>query len=204
MNKLLKRFVCILISFIVVLGCAGCDCRGDKTEELISKHSVKMEKTDRFLVKDGVTEYQIVFDKTKDGELYKFAVEELQYFFKEATGIELTAISDEGLTYTNSSKYISLGETTLLHESGISVEHSKFKNSGFRMLTKKGVLYIAGSRSNLRAGTFYGAQEFLKYTVDFKAYAVDEIHYEKKSICRNLSPIDGAYGLPYCLHSCSR
>ena len=65
---------------------------------------------------------------------------------------------------------------------GISIAYDKYLDSGFRLLTKNDVLYIAGSRNILRRGTMYAAQEFLKYTIGFKAYAVDEVHYDIRNI----------------------
>ena len=131
-----------------------------------------MEKTDRFLVKDGVTEYQIVFDKTKDGELYKFAVEELQYFFKEATGIELTAISDEGLTYTNSSKYISLGETSILESAELDVDKDFIGVQGVRILTKGDTIFLYGNSGDSVLNSVYF---FLQLTLGYDHYVTDYV-----------------------------
>ena len=64
-----------------------------------------------------------------------------------------------------------------MRRSGVSVDLNKFGESGFRIVTKNDDVYISGARSALRRGTYYGAQEFLKYTIDWMAYAVDEVQY---------------------------
>ena len=42
-------------------------------------------------------------------------------------------------------------------------------------------MYISGARNTLRTGTYYGAQEFLKYTINWRAYTPTEVYYDETS-----------------------
>lgn len=184
MRKFIK-LICIALSLVVFMSASfACGNKDDKTDgEWQGKgvHEATVKDGKGYFIKNGKTEYSLVIPK--DAKSYELkAADYLNDYIKRATGVEFNVITDDQVV--DGGKYISLGETTLLHNSGISIAHAEYKNSGFRMLTKNGTLYIAGSRSNLREGTYYGAQEFLKYTIDYKAYAIDEIQYSKKSIIK--------------------
>ena len=51
------------------------------------------------LVHQGTSEYVIVYPQGADTMVRMTAVNELKYFFNEATGVELDVLSDGGLVY---------------------------------------------------------------------------------------------------------
>ena len=136
-------------------------------------HEASVTATSAYMVKNRETDYKIVLPE-EPTEYETEAAILINEYVEKALGATFPIVS--GVT-AESGKYISIGDTSMMRRSGISVDINKFGESGFRIVTKNDDVYISGSRSTLRCGTYYGAQEFLKHTIDWRAYAVDEVQY---------------------------
>lgn len=187
MKKFVK-IICLILS-LSILATSIVACKGGEQNnggnsaqsgwQQNGVHTATVKDTSGYFIRNGQTDWTIVVPN--DAMEYELkAVQYINDYTQRATGITYPVITDDNELKSNG-KYISVGETKLLHNSGISIPYDEYLESGFRLLTKNGVCYIAGARSKLRRGTMYGAQEFLKYTIGFKAYSVDEVQYESKS-----------------------
>ena len=116
--------------------------------------------------------------------LMDFAVQELQDFLHQSTGVSLSVvneIAEEGL-------YISIGETALSQKVDLSVLDS-YNTSGF-VITMVGNSYVILGKSE--HGTLYGIYELLKRWIGLEVYAEEEIYYEKNAVV-DLKPIEYTY-----------
>ncbi len=126
-----------------------------------------------YLVRDGKTEYKIVYPAAAtDNE--NLAVSELQTYFEAATGIVLSTVPDTGLTYAADAKYISVGATTVLDGAEIEFDETLLKQTGVRVVTKGNTIFLAGAHDY---GTLYAAYEFLSYAFDWEVFADNVITY---------------------------
>ncbi len=138
----------------------------------------EVEVTGTVLAKNGATDYKIVVPFDGD-DAVNYAARELKKYFEQATGANIPIIDDNGLLYSSSSKYISLGNTVLKEQAGISsVTKQQVNLDGFRMIRKDECLFVFGYNSR---GVIYGAYEFLHKTFGYEYYAIGEYSLEKKS-----------------------
>lgn len=183
-NKKLKSFLCI---FLAVFTLSGTACRDDSTEEIIepqTKKAVWDEGTHVFnatdteydLVKDGATEYRLVVPEGNNSTGMGAAKSEFITFFREATGITIPAISDVGLTHSDSNKYISLGNTTLAQGAGIEVDTATLTWEGAQIDTVGQTVFITGGSDY---GVVYGVYDFMSIMFDYEFYFVDTYDINK-------------------------
>lgn len=125
------------------------------------------------LINDGVTDYKIVLPaEPTTYELY--AADELQYFIEEATGVRIL-FHREG-TGELPEKYISVGDTQVSRDAGVTPAYEELKSNGFVIKTIEDDCYIKGYSD---MGTRNGAYEFLSYCFDYECYAPDAIQLAK-------------------------
>lgn len=146
-------------------------CKSKKKVEVEEVKPIVIEETDYFLVENNQSNYTIVYPENSDEMISGTAVSELISFFRQATGVVLEAISDEGLIYQEGQSYISIGQTTLLKTSGIEINEN-LGESGLQVVTKDESVFMFGQT---RFGTLYSVYEFLEHQLNFKIFAVDEI-----------------------------
>ena len=127
-----------------------------------------------FMLQGGVSPYSIVKPENSTQRINE-AAEELQYFFKEATGCTLSIITDNGLTHSDTAKYISLGNTTLYQSAGITA--SGLKEDGSWIKSVDDTIYIVGGGNNDGDGVLYGVYEFLNELFDLEVYYKDCYEY---------------------------
>ncbi|MDE5896744.1 MAG: DUF4838 domain-containing protein, partial [Clostridia bacterium] len=121
------------------------------------------------LAENGKSDYAIVIPKTC-GSYAAFAAEEFQDLFSEATGVKLPIITDEGVSWSESAKYISIGATKLFAESGLTCDFATFKQSGARLFTKGNSVMLAGASEE---GALYAVYDFLGILFDYEFYDKD-------------------------------
>lgn len=177
-KKLLKSLICATLIFSTLISAFACDGQTSdiSAETKYGTHLAEVEDLQYALIEDGTSDFKIVIP-AECSNTEKIAQEELAYFLREATGYEPEFIYDNGLTFDEDAKYISVGDTALLQTSGIVVNYKQLKSTGFRLVTKGNTHFIIGQSEGY--GVVYGVYEFLKYTIGFKVYATTEVQYEK-------------------------
>ncbi len=126
----------------------------------------EQEYTEYVFSDKGMTDYMIVLPENY-GENIALAVKELQDRFREATGGELSSVSETMLTDAGSGKYLFLGDTRFLL-SDIDKTEDTLGCSGYAIQTVDDDVFIAGATET---GTLNGVYEFLKRTFNYRFYA---------------------------------
>ncbi len=184
-----KRFIKIAslaLATVLTFGMVACndDAGDDKgssnytpaTQKCVydGVHDFTATDTANYLVKGGLTDYVVVYpEDTKPYEMT--AVNELVYFFNEATGIILNAYKDsEVSSFGQSSKYLSVGYTLQLSAAGIDHKAEKTSlnlgNDGVRVKTVGNSVFMYGGGET---GTLYAVYDFLNVTFDYECYYAD-------------------------------
>ena len=164
----MKKWICLILSSIFAVS-ALTSCKDNEessppnTEYTpyeatlggeSATHKNDSVKTSDFLVKDGKTSYQILYPADA-AKTVLTAVDELKLFFKEATDIALTAVSDA--EYDAAGNYLSVGETKLLAVAELTVDKALLGEQGAQVRTKNKSVFMCGA-SDL--GTLYSVYEF--------------------------------------------
>lgn len=139
------------------------------------KFNVPDSKTD-YLVKDGKTEYIIVYPENPT-TYETTAVEELTVLFYQGTGILLSAKKDNENIPSNTA-FISIGKTKQLEKTDIEITSDELGYTGSKVKTIGRNVYIAG---NTGMGSLFGVYEFLHYSIGYEFYADQVITFDKKS-----------------------
>ncbi|MBQ3506030.1 MAG: DUF4838 domain-containing protein [Clostridia bacterium] len=137
--------------------------------EFSGTHVYTAPDTDKDFIKNGVCDYTVVVPEVASNYI-RTAQSELCYFFKKATGIDLRVINDGQLTtktHSDDTKYISIGETTLLKSTDIDYSWEKLNYDGGRIVTKGNNIYIAGGYDS---GTMFAVYTFLRLTFNYECY----------------------------------
>lgn len=131
-------------------------------------HIYQVQDTAQSLVSNGETDYRLVVPLAKTSEM-EMAQSEFCYFFKEATGIDVTVVPDKDLQ-AESGKYISLGDTSLFAQSGITCDKAELKADGFQIVTKDDDVYLLGGSDK---GVLYAVYGFMEVYFHYEQYFID-------------------------------
>lgn len=127
---------------------------------------------EKYVVHKAKTEYKIVISETASA-VEKNAAKELQDFFEEATGLQLTITSDTGLTAGG--KYFSIGQTSLVTDQ-VKAELSGLKDQGYIIKTVGDTIYLIGPTAH---GSLYSVYRYLKEEFNFEYYYTDLYSLDK-------------------------
>ena len=105
------------------------------TQSVDGKHEFNVKTTSKKLVENGATDYKVVVKDTVSG-LEKSALDELIYFFKEATGITLQTVSESQVNYTETAKFISLGDNAYTQQANVVADADILGDTGLTIQTK--------------------------------------------------------------------
>ena len=167
---------------------AGCKEKEETTEETgvekatyVGTHDYTASETDKDFIKNGTTNYVIV--TPEDGStLLSTARDELTYFFEMATDITLKSTSEDEIGRYSGYKYISIGETELFANSGLTVDKKLLGNDGYNIYTgEDDNIYLIGGSDY---GSVYAVYTFLDINFHFESYYAD--CYEIDTGVRNL------------------
>lgn len=186
MRKYIRGTALLLTVTMMVGMLAGC---GEKKQTVsrelpeVVKQNVRktIPETDIDFIKDGDSDYQIVIPENAS-ENEQFAAEEIQYFTKEASGVELAIVRETASL--GEGKYIFVGNTKSSQAENLKPAYETVKTNGFVIKQLEDDCYILG---NYDIGTRNGAYEFLMYLFDYEYYAVDEIYLEHKENAKMLA-----------------
>ena len=140
-------------------------------------HIYTATDTNDYLVKAGKTDYTLVIPEETTSAL-RTARTEFEVLFREATNITITIKSDNEVTDASQGKFISLGRTKLLENSGITVDAETLTADGHRVVTKGDDIYIFGGADE---GTVFGVYTFMSVTFNYETYYLDCMEIEKTS-----------------------
>lgn len=180
----LKRFFWRLWSVVLVLiialssAACSCSCSGDKDDAESGDrlaytngvHDYTAPETDKDFIKNGKCDYTLIVPATMSTFL-RTAQQEFCYFFNKATGIDIRTSNDAGLTgHSADTKYISLGETSLLKSTDIDYSYNTLNYDGGRIVTKDSNIYIIGGYDT---GTLFAVYTFFGVTFNLKVFTQD-------------------------------
>ena len=166
-----KIYMIIIIGLIVIGLTIGLIFLVKNQNKLPDDDNKEDPFTDTYLVHNGTSPYKIVIPENASSDI-SFAANELNYFFKRATSIQLEIISDKDLVFDENAHYLSIGKTGLLTDSGVQANYEELGLDGLRLVTKGNVVIMAGGSDS---GAMYAAYEFLERTFHLKVYAEDEL-----------------------------
>lgn len=173
-NKTFKKIMAALlaVSMLFVSACGSC---GGKPEDPTAKtgrgtHVYNNTETNAYIVKDGKCDYEILIPENAS-ETLKNAAQELNLFFKEATEISLSIVTET----KENGKYLSIGETELYKTSGLSADKT-LGTDGYKITTKGSNVFMYGYKDK---GALYAVYGLLNDLFGFEAYYVDTYGVEK-------------------------
>ncbi|MBE5752347.1 MAG: DUF4838 domain-containing protein [Clostridiales bacterium] len=180
MKKTIFRLLTLGLSAMLFFSVVSCK---DKDEEVSDAPKAATDKlsvyegthiytapdTADYLVKDGKSNYIVVVPKNAS-ETVLSAQREFVHLFKKATNIQLRTATDEGLTHQATGRYISIGKTSLLQSTDITIDSLALGNDGGRIVTKDKNVYICGGNDT---GTLFMVYTFMDITFNYETYYTD-------------------------------
>ncbi len=181
MSKITKTLICILLAISCIFTAVACN--GDDNPSVNGSNSGSkpqnpaiVGETDAYLVEKGRSDYAIVIpEKATPREIT--AKDELTLFFEEATGIKLPFTYDNQVNYSETSKYIFIGKTSVAAEQNLIPTYSQVKENGFIVKTAGVSIFLVGYTD---FGTLFAVYEFLNHEFDYDYYT--EGRYELSKI----------------------
>lgn len=172
-GKILSLFLTVVL---LMLFCTQCKKKDDTQDAQGSDtHSFSYVVTEKDFIQNGKTDYKVVLPSNAS-DLIKMAGQEFEYLFKEATGITIDQLNDEGLSHSPTNKYISIGETALLQSSGLQIDRKELTADGVRILTKDDTIYLVGGSDY---GSLYAVYDFMKVVFHYEQYFSDCMEIDK-------------------------
>lgn len=174
-GKLLGRAVITMLCAVFVFG--GASCKADKTppSKSVAPEKAAFEGThiltasespDKWLIKDGITEYSLVIPADASATL-KGAKDEFVLLFSRATGLNIPVYTDDEVPGERT-EIISLGETVQMKNSELaSYDTSELTDYGVRILTSGDAIYLL---SGCDEGLFQAVYCFMRLTFHFETY----------------------------------
>ncbi len=155
-------FALILAAAAVLSCCSGCadTIVIDGTNEKALPYTVQ---EDKYFVKDGKTDYIIVYPAQAETNVATAAAE-LEGFFEEAIGSDVLAFTDDQ-TLPEGKKIISLGNTTCLAQD-LDITADGMALESFRIITDNDNVYILGEGY----GVLWGTYQLLSYMFNYEFY----------------------------------
>lgn len=177
MKKIIFKSISILLAVISICSVTGCGNRGnnESSSPINSSTGNKIETTELSLAKNGVTEYKVVVDDEMTSN-ERFAMEELTSFLTEATGATFPVVTDEEVTYADTSKFLVVGDNKVSRTLDAVPTLAEVGTEGYKIDNYGNSLVISGA-SKVSFGTLYGVYEYLFYQIDLEIYAEDEVVY---------------------------
>ena len=188
MKNTLFGFVSLISLTACLFTSCGQSAQKEENEEkknlYTGTHIYTAIETNKYLVKDGQTDYVLVIPKEASAK-ERTAREEFSYFFKNATNIELEVYNDEDLDILGNKNYISIGHTKMLEDSGIELDKTTLKTDGLRIVSRNNNIYLSGA---MDSGTLYAVYDFMEITFDYHQYTAD--YYEMKTGLSDVKLLD--------------
>lgn len=151
-------------------------------------HIYTANDTNDYLLRNGKTEYKLVIPSSSSSPI-RVARTEFVDLFKEATGITIDVVTDTAVTNASQGKFISLGYTSLLENSGINIDYNELTADGHRIVTKGDDIYLCGGADE---GTVFAVYTFMNLTFNYETYYYDcmEIEHATEKKLKNYDVTD--------------
>ena len=178
MRKVVRNIIVFALVFLMIFTYGCSSVREDdkpNESEVRGTHIFNVGTTDKKIIENGVTEYRIVIPKDA-GSYVKDAANEIKNILSFATDATFGVMTDEGLDYSENSKYISLGNTSIFRGAGIEIDGELLEGDGFRIVTKGSNIVINGVSDR---AVYYGAYELLKQLIHYEYFGINCEVYDK-------------------------
>lgn len=149
MKKFIRNSVCIALAMTALCMTACTD-----------------EQTNHLLAVNGTTDYSIVIGTDAD-QYEKFAAEELQNLFKEATGATLPIKTETEVAFSENAKVISIGDNSFQEASGVTPVYNELKTAGNIIVNKGESIILTGAQSR---GSLHAVYDFLNVLFGYEYY----------------------------------
>ena len=162
----MKKKLQTIMSFVLAAGfCIPvAACAPDETESGIPDTNI-------VLAEGGATEYSVaVSAEAEASETY--AADLLAEQFEAATGAAIEVRTDGGAALDESAKVLSVGDTSVLESSKLTLGKDELNEDGFKIKRYGNTVVMGGYNGR---GTIYSVQEFLKQQFGYEVYASDEV-----------------------------
>ena len=174
----IKRGISLLLGVLMLFSVACGDGEESSSSSPITEETTtqtQLKESDYYLVKNGRSDYKIVF--SPEASYYEsFAVSELQTFFYEATGISLPMLYDTQVeTFDENTRYIFVGPTKQMEEAGITLKYEEVEETGYKLVNKGPNLFLVGGSFATPTAVY----DFLDYQFGYEAYSYDEVYIGK-------------------------
>ncbi len=173
MNKFIKiiSLMLVLVFSIISISCKNGDPEDDDNVNTAVFDVVKDSNgEDVYIVENGTSDYKIVVPN--ETNMYEdLASSDLQLFIWQSTGVTLP-IEKLSAVNTAEGKYIFIGRATG-KESVVTIE--TYGENGAYIDVENENVYLTGAKGYGITNSVY---QFLKYEINWKIYAYDEIYFE--------------------------
>ncbi|MBQ3356182.1 MAG: DUF4838 domain-containing protein [Oscillospiraceae bacterium] len=191
-----KRVLSLLLVLTLLLGIAGCSGNtGTDTPTEAGEEPEELKPTgtmleDKYLVKDGASDYVLVLPENAM-KYEELAAEEFTTFMQQATGYKFKTVEDDDEIEGN---YISIGITQQVKTAFPSLQIGKIsgKQSSYYIAAKDDNLYVVCPPGFEGAGTLYGVYDLLHDLIGYTYYDETEI-YVNESPDVNLWSYEGYF-----------
>ncbi len=138
-------------------------------------HKVKVLETQNVFTSNGTTDYKIVYDSS---EYYQeMAANFIINHVKKATGAKLGVLSPADAVWSNTNKYIVVGDKDLFESAGLTMPTDDIGLTGYYIKTVGKSAFIM---TNGNDGYQLGAIAFLREVLGYDMLSDDCVVYEKK------------------------
>ena len=162
----MKKLVALFLMFVFALSAVACGGNGQQGAQ---EENPEVVKTDKLLLEDGQTDYVVVVPENSTS-MENVAAEEFVSIFEEATLNALEIVKDTGLTFDESKKFISIGNTSLVTASSLVVpEKAKGVNAYTIQTVGESIFCVGGTEY----GVVYGVYELLYRMLNFEQFYTD-------------------------------
>ena len=132
-------------------------------------HIYNVSDTGKFISQNGISEYSVVISQNADERIIK-AAKDFSNFYLEATGIYLPTIYSEEIAYSETSKYIVIGNNGIAKLANVKVDALVLGAQGFHIKTVDNSVFVLGNGSE---GAQFGTYELLTQLFNFDVFAAD-------------------------------
>ena len=171
----MKKRISLILAAVLLLSCLLTACNSGGAD---ASYKTKLE--DRYLVKQGVSDYVLVLPNY--ALAYEtMAAQEFAYFMEQATGCKLETVTET--TVPAGKKYISLGKTNQFMAAFPEADLSALDGtmSSYLIESKDDNIYITGSKAYRGQAVLWGVYDILNDLIGYQYYHNDEIYFEKSA-----------------------